>query len=99
MLSVILLYLVFFKKLRLAYKLPLLFVAAGGLGNLIDRFLYGFVVDMFDFRLINFAIFNIADVFITVGGVWFLITYLFIDKSHTKKAKEPGYADDPSVRE
>ena len=98
-LSLVLLYFVFFKKLRPAYKLPLLFVAAGGMGNLIDRFLYGFVVDMFDFRLINFAIFNIADVFITIGGIWFLVTYLFIDKGHTDKAKVPEHADDSTVCE
>ena len=50
-------------------------------------------------RLINFAIFNIADVFITIGGIWFLVTYLFIDKGHTDKAKVPEHADDSTVCE
>lgn len=55
-------------------------VIAGALGNGIDRFIRGFVVDMFDFRLINFAVFNVADIFITVGGVLFVIYILFQHK-------------------
>ncbi|WAL62662.1 signal peptidase II [Thermocoleostomius sinensis] len=42
-------------------------ILAGALGNGIDRFLNGEVVDFFDFRLINFPVFNIADVFINLG--------------------------------
>ena len=51
-------------------------IAAGGIGNLIDRVLNGCVVDMFDFRLINFAIFNVADIAVTCGAVAFLIIYI-----------------------
>lgn len=51
-------------------------IAAGGIGNLIDRILNGYVVDMFDFRLINFAIFNVADIAVTCGAVAFLIIYI-----------------------
>lgn len=43
------------------------FILAGAFGNGIDRFLFGYVVDFFDFRLINFAVFNIADVCINIG--------------------------------
>jgi signal peptidase II len=43
------------------------FILAGALGNGIDRFYAGEVVDFLDFRLINFPIFNIADVCINVG--------------------------------
>lgn len=42
-------------------------ILAGAFGNGIDRFLLGHVVDFFDFRLINFPIFNMADVFINIG--------------------------------
>ena len=49
------------------------FVLAGALGNGIDRFLFGYVIDFLDFRLINFAIFNLADVFINIGIVFILI--------------------------
>jgi signal peptidase II len=42
-------------------------ILAGAFGNGIDRFLLGHVVDFLDFRLINFPIFNLADVLINVG--------------------------------
>ncbi len=49
------------------------FILGGALGNGIDRFVSGQVVDFLDFRLIQFPIFNIADVFINVGIVCLLI--------------------------
>ena len=42
-------------------------VLAGGMGNLIDRAVFGFVTDMFQTTFINFAVFNVADCCITVG--------------------------------
>ena len=53
-------------------------VIAGAVGNTVDRIVQGAVVDMFDFRLINFPIFNIADIGITVGTTIFLIWLLFL---------------------
>ena len=53
----------------------LVMVAAGALGNAIDRVIRGFVVDMFDFRLIHFPVFNVADIFICVGGVLFILYF------------------------
>ena len=41
-------------------------VVAGGLGNLIDRIWHGYVIDFFYFELINFPIFNVADVFVSI---------------------------------
>lgn len=55
------------------------FAIAGAIGNAIDRVMHGFVVDMFDFNLINFAIFNVADIFITFGAVMLIIYFCFID--------------------
>lgn len=49
------------------------FVLGGALGNGIDRFIAGRVVDFLDFRLIEFAVFNLADAFINVGIVCLLI--------------------------
>lgn len=49
------------------------FILAGALGNGIDRFLFGYVVDFLDFRLINFPVFNLADVFINIGIICLLI--------------------------
>lgn len=48
-------------------RLAMVFVISGAVGNFIDRVLRGFVVDMFDFRLINFYVFNFADVCICAG--------------------------------
>ncbi len=50
------------------------FILGGALGNGLDRFVSGEVVDFLDFRLINFPIFNLADVFINIGIVCILIT-------------------------
>lgn len=58
----------------------LVLIAAGALGNAIDRSLRGFVVDLFDFRLIHFPVFNVADIFICIGGLLFVIYVLFQHK-------------------
>jgi signal peptidase II len=49
------------------------FILSGALGNGIDRFILGRVVDFLDFRLIRFPVFNMADVFINVGIACLLI--------------------------
>ena len=55
----------------------LVFVAAGGLGNMIDRIIYGYVQDMFKVEIFNFAIFNVADIFITVFAIFFALAMIF----------------------
>ena len=60
----------------------LVLVAAGGLGNMIDRIIYGYVQDMFKVELFNFAIFNVADVFITVFSILFALS-MFFEKPET----------------
>lgn len=68
--------------------LPL--IAAGGLGNLIDRiFREGRVVDYFDFQLCNFAVFNFADVCVTIGVALFIIGILFLEKELPEAKKLP----------
>ena len=52
-------------------------VTAGGLANMIDRVLYGVVIDMFKIDLFDFAVFNVADIFITVFCIAFIIYILF----------------------
>lgn len=58
--------------------LSLSFIIGGGIGNMIDRVALGYVVDMIDFRLIHFAVFNVADSFVCVGAgilmVWLIVT-------------------------
>ncbi|MBD2519082.1 lipoprotein signal peptidase [Nostoc sp. FACHB-973] len=50
-------------------------ILGGAMGNGIDRFVLGYVVDFLDFRLINFAVFNVADSFISIGIVCLLIAF------------------------
>lgn len=57
---------------------------AGALGNCIDRFIYGYVVDMFKLEFINFAVFNVADVLLTVSCFLFIIYLLFGYKGDDK---------------
>ncbi|HOB34412.1 MAG TPA: signal peptidase II [Bacillota bacterium] len=57
------------KLLQVAFALQL----GGALGNLYDRIFYSWVVDFIDFRLINFAIFNIADSALVVGVILFAL--------------------------
>ena len=51
-------------------------VLGGTIGNLVDRISYGEVVDIFEFQFVDFAIFNVADIFITLGGVTFLLYFI-----------------------
>ena len=54
----------------------LILIIAGGLGNFIDRIQQGFVVDMFQLDFVNFAIFNVADMYLTVGVAILLLVML-----------------------
>ena len=56
------------------------FIAAGGMGNMIDRIRLGYVVDFFYFKLINFPIFNVADIYVTVGTALLIFFILFYYK-------------------
>lgn len=51
-------------------------IIAGAVGNLIDRIRLNYVIDFFDIRLIGFAIFNVADVFVVCGCLLALIALL-----------------------
>ena len=59
-------------------------MAAGGFANCIDRFMYGYVVDMFKVELFRFAVFNTADMFITVFTFIFAAKVLFSDENKKK---------------
>ena len=55
----------------------LLLLLAGAVGNLIDRALQGYVVDMFHVLFMEFAVFNVADICVVVGGFAAVVYYLF----------------------
>ncbi len=77
-------------KTRRWLQIAMPLIAAGGLGNLIDRiFRGGRVVDYLDFQLCNFAVFNFADICVTVGVGIVIIGLLFLEKEvpEAKKLK------------
>ena len=61
-------------------KISLLVIAAGAIGNVIDRVVNHYVVDMIQLEFIRFPIFNIADIYVCVGVALFAFYYLFIHK-------------------
>lgn len=69
-------------------------IFGGGIGNLIDRIRLGYVVDMIEVEFMNFAVFNIADAFISCGAVALVVYVLFFDRE--KKVKEE-VTDDPEA--
>ncbi len=71
----------------------LLLMISGGIGNIIDRLRFQYVVDYIEPLFVNFAVFNFADCLITVGA-FVLFIYLFIDifKGEDKKSEEDNKA-------
>lgn len=61
-------------------RLITVFIIAGAVGNLIDRFAYGFVIDFIYFELINFPVFNFADCYITVSAFVMVLLSIFYYK-------------------
>jgi len=62
-------------------------IAGGGIGNMIDRIAYGYVVDFIDCRFIDFYVFNIADSFVCVGCFMFIIGVI-VDEIRTAKKQK-----------
>ena len=84
---------------------------AGLLGNGIDRAIYGYVPDIFEFEFMNFAIFNLADVLVLVGGILFVVAILTgglrradefddyeEDEAPVRASRRREYDDEPAPR-
>ena len=63
-------------------------VAGGGIGNMVDRIAAGSVTDFLATTFIDFPIFNVADIFVTVGVFVTLVGYTVWDTRHARAAKE-----------
>lgn len=70
-------------------RTALALLLAGAVGNLIDRALQGYVVDMFHVLFMEFAVFNVADICVVVGGFAAVIYYLFFYEKLEGGPKEP----------
>ncbi|MCC5890292.1 MAG: signal peptidase II [Alkalibacterium sp.] len=79
---------VYGRKDRL-FGLALSLILGGAIGNFIDRLLFQYVVDMVRLEFINFPIFNVADMALTVG-VGLMIVYLILDEIKNYKQKKVG---------
>ena len=72
-------------------------VLAGGMGNLIDRAVFGFVTDMFQTTFMDFPIFNVADCCITVGvPLLFLYVLLYVGRDEKHNAAGGGTGGKPN---
>lgn len=80
------------KRSKLLSWAIMLFVA-GGIGNLIDRIRFGYVVDMFEIKLFDFAIFNVADICVVVAFILSIFYVLFIEPKIEKAKKALSKAD------
>lgn len=70
--------------------LSLSVVLAGAVGNLIDRMFFGFVTDMFNVLFMRFAVFNVANICVVLGGIAFSIYFLFFFDKLEKKERPDG---------
>ncbi|MGT2887452.1 signal peptidase II [Streptococcus didelphis] len=62
------------KNLALGKELALILIISGGIGNFIDRLRLGYVIDMIHLDFMNFAIFNLADSYLSVGVLLLMIS-------------------------
>ena len=63
----------------------------GAVGNLVDRFFTGYVVDMFDLEFMSYPIFNLADIFVVIGVLLGAVYYLWFYDKYDKPKKEPDH--------
>lgn len=72
------------------FRASLGLMAGGALGNLADRLLQGYVVDMVELLFVSFPIFNLADVALTIGAVGAAVCLLFRPGEFVKKEDAHG---------
>ena len=63
-------------------------IYGGGVGNMIDRIRFGYVVDMIEVDFMRFAVFNVADIFITCGCILLILHLAFFNKEFWKDDKK-----------
>ena len=71
-------------------KLSLALILAGAVGNLIDRAFLGFVTDMFETTFMDFAVFNVADICVVVGGFLMAVYVLLLWDKDKEAGNDPA---------
>jgi signal peptidase II len=79
------------KSLTRPMQVILAMIIGGGIGNMIDRIKLGYVVDFIDCRFIDFYVFNVADSFVTVGCILFVLVIGWNELKNAR-AKKAGDA-------
>lgn len=91
------------KSLGMVPGLALAMIIGGGIGNQIDRLAVGYVTDMIYVKIIDFAVFNVADSFVCVGAALLIVYVLFFDpevkaeRENRKKKPQNGETSDGSL--
>ena len=81
------------------FKIGVSIILGGTVGNLIDRIIFGGVRDFIYFKSINFAIFNVADIAITVGAIYLVIySIIYIYRSSKEKNKQEQKISDEEAK-
>lgn len=77
-------------KRSVPIRICLILITTGAIGNMIDRICLGYVVDFLYFKLINFPIFNVADIYVTVSTILIVFLILFYYKEEEFDAMLKG---------
>lgn len=73
------------EKKYLPFRMFLILLGAGAFGNFVDRMMNGYVCDFIYFKLINFPIFNVADIYVTISMGLLIVLILFVYKDNDFK--------------
>ncbi len=84
-----------FRRYKL-FNVSATLILAGGVGNLIDRLVQGYVVDFLQVTFMNFPVFNVADCLVVVGSVLLLIFFCFVYEDKEPSEAAHGKATDDS---
>ena len=84
-LNVIYIFFIKNKKLNKYQTIVYSMLLGGIVGNLIDRFFYGYVIDYIDIRLFNFAIFNIADSLIVISVILLIVEEVLYARNSSRR--------------
>lgn len=77
-----------FYKITIFERVAYIMILSGAIGNMIDRLIRGFVIDMLDFRGLWSFVFNFADVWINLGIFLLLLDSLYLSYKEKRKKKE-----------
>lgn len=98
MVAAVIVYLALAKNVGRFETVTLALIAAGAIGNAIDRaFMGGLVTDFIATTFMDFPIFNVADISITIGCILFIIAFLFVGRKDSDISKDGEPVEDKTT--